>query len=201
MPGARLRRLRRALPRRRRGLRPVELVPAGEVDTALLHALGADLQAALGVQWCVGDALPLREEWRETESGFYRSIHLMHALMDRAAAEDAKRARRWRLAIADAGLCAESVGTVFGEAAVEGCCAVVGLTPLRAGSGADAGVLRDRLLTEAVHELGHLAGVRHCGRASCVMYPSRHIADTDTKERAFCAECRRSLKLRGLQES
>jgi archaemetzincin len=195
------RRRRRIIPRRRRGLRPVELVPAGEVDGALLETLGGDLQAALGVQWCVGDALRLPEEWRETESGLYRSIHLMHALMDRAAQGDAKRTRRWRLAIADAGLCAEGVGAIYGEAAMEGCCAVVGLAPLRAGSGADAGVLRDRLLTEAVHELGHLAGLAHCRNTSCVMYPSLHIADTDHKGRTFCRECRRPLKLRGLQES
>jgi predicted Zn-dependent protease len=192
--------LRRVLPRRRRRLRPVELIPAGEVDGALLETLGGDLQNALGVQWCVGDALPLREEWRETESGLYRSIHLMHALMDRTAQRDAKRARRWRVAIADAGLCAQGVGRIYGEAAMEGCCAVVGLAPLRAGSGADAEVLRDRLLTEAVHELGHLAGLAHCRNASCVMYPSLHIADTDHKGRTFCRECRRPLKLRELQE-
>ena len=192
---------RRLIPRRRRKLRPVELIAAGAVDAALLEALGRGLEAEMGVQWSLGDAMPLREEWMETESGLYRSIHLMHALMDRAEDGERKQRRRWRLAIADQGLCVEGVGTVFGEAAMEGCCAVVGLTPLRSGSGADAGVLRDRLLTEAVHELGHLAGLRHCRRASCVMYPSRHIADTDHKERAFCPECRRSLKLRGLQES
>lgn len=179
----------------------MELIPAGEVDPALLETLGDGLRRALGVQWCVGDALPLREEWMETESGLYRSIHLIHALMDRAALGGAKRAQHWRLAIADAGLCAEGVGAVYGEAAMEGCCAVVGLAPLRAGSGADAGVLRDRLLTEAVHELGHLAGLAHCRNTSCVMYPSLHIADTDLKGRTFCPECRRPLKLRGLQES
>lgn len=194
-------RIRRVLPRRRRRLRAVELIPAGDVDRALLQTLGEDLQNALGVQWCVGDALPLREEWMETESGLYRSIHLMHALMDRAEQRDAKRDRRWRLAIVDAGLCAEGVGRIYGEAAMEGCCAVVGLAPLRAGSGADAGVLGDRLLTEAVHELGHLAGLAHCRNTSCVMYPSLHIADTDHKGRTFCRECRRPLKLRGLQES
>lgn len=190
---------RRILPRRRRRLRPVELIPAGGADRALLEGLGRDLQAELGVQWCIGDAMDLRDEWRDAESGHYRSIHLIHALMD--GARRGGRARRWRLAIAEAGLCAEGVGAVFGEAAMEGCCAVVGLAPLRTGSGADAGVLRSRLLTEAVHELGHLAGLRHCGRASCVMYPSRHIADSDHKQHAFCPECRPSLKLRALQET
>ncbi|WP_420128431.1 matrixin family metalloprotease [Longimicrobium sp.] len=194
--------LRRAVPRRRRKLRPVELIPAGGVDRGLLDELGQALQAELGVQWRVGDALPLDEAWRETEGGAYRSIHLMHALMDRVQGGAGKRAgRTWRLAIADAGLCVEGVGEVFGEAAMEGCCAVVGVAPLRAGSGADGQVLRARLLTVAVHELAHLAGVAHCRRASCVMYPSRHIADTDRKRHTFCAECRRTLNLRGLQET
>jgi predicted Zn-dependent protease len=192
---------RRIGPRRRRKLRPVELIPAGGTDRALLDELGQGLEAELGVQWSVGDALPLDPEWRETESGLYRSIHLIHALMDRAEGGEGGPRRTWRLAIADAGLCAEGFGEVFGEAAVEGCCAVVGVEPLRAGSGADGHVLRSRLLTSAVHELGHLAGVAHCRRASCVMYSSRHIADTDRKGHTFCAECRRTLNLRGLQES
>lgn len=192
---------RRIVPRRRRKLRPIELIPAGGTDRALLDELGRGLQAELGVQWSVGDALPLEPEWRETESGLYRSIHLIHALMDRAQGGEGGARRTWRVAIADAGLCAEGVGEVFGEAAVEGCCAVVGVEALRAGSGADGQVLRSRLLTSAVHELGHLAGVAHCRRASCVMYSSLHIADTDRKGHTFCAECRRTLNLRGLQES
>lgn len=199
LKSARLR--RRILPRRRRKLRPIELIAAGDVDRALLDDLGSALQAELGVQWSIGNALPLDEGWRETESGLYRSIHLIHALMDRVEGAGGKRSRRWRLAIADAGLCAEGVGEVLGEAAVEGCCAVVGIAPLRAGSGADGQVLRARLLTEAVHEIGHLAGAAHCRRASCVMYPSLHIADSDRKGHTFCAECRRTLSLRGLQES
>jgi archaemetzincin len=192
---------RRIVPRRRRKLRPIELIAAGGVDRALLDELGEALRAELGMQWSIGDALSLREEWRETESGLYRSIHLMHALMDRVEGGEETPRRTWRLAIADAGLCAEGVGEVLGEAAVEGCCAVVGLAPLRAGSGADGQVLRSRLLTEAVHEIGHLAGAAHCRRASCVMYPSLHIADSDRKGHTFCAECRRTLNLRGLQES
>lgn len=193
-------RLRRHIQRRRK-LRPIELIAAGGVHRGLLRTLGHDLRAALGVQWWVGDELPLREEWMETESGLYRSIHLIHALMDRVEAGDGKGSRTWRLAIADAGLCAEGVGTILGEAAVKGCCAVIAIQPLRAGSGADGQILRARLLTEAVHEVGHLVGIGHCRRASCVMYSSRHIADTDHKGHTFCDECRRALNLRGLQKS
>jgi archaemetzincin len=189
------------MPRRRRTPPILELIPAGEVDGGLLRTLGADLEAALGLQWRMADPVPLRGEWMDAETGLYRSVFLMHALMASDGAGERGGAPRWRLAIADAGFCAAEVGPVFGEAEVRGCRAVVGLAPLRAGSGADASILRGRLLTEALHELGHLAGAEHCGRASCVMYPSLHIADSDHKGASFCADCREALKRLGIRKS
>ena len=189
-----LRSLRRALPRRRKPAPVLEIVPAGTVEDGLLRTLGVDVQARTELQWHVGPAIPLADEWRDPATGLYRSVHLMHALIASTAATKRGSPRRWRLAIADAGFCAAAVGPIFGEAEVRGCCAVVGLAPLRRGSGADGGVLRDRLLTEALHELGHLAGAEHCGRASCVMYPSLHIADTDRKGATFCAACAPNLE-------
>jgi len=185
--------------RRRTPPPPLELIPAGEVDEALMRALGEELQARLGLGWRIGGVLPLDEAWRDGEAGRYRSVLLIHALLDRPVQDGAERT--WRLAIADAALCAAEAGTVFGEAAGEEGCAVVGLAPLRRGSGADDDVLRARLLTEALHELGHLAGARHCRRASCVMYPSLDIADTDLKGSRFCEECARVLEKRGIRKT
>ncbi|HST59088.1 MAG TPA: matrixin family metalloprotease, partial [Longimicrobium sp.] len=193
--------LRRALPRRRKPPPLLEIVPAGAVDGALLRTLGADLEAALGLQWHVAPAVPLDEAWRDPATGLYRSIYLMHALIDRRGPVRRRDVPRWTLAIADAGLCAAGVGRVFGEAELNGCCCVVGLAPLRSGSGADSDVLRARLLTEALHELGHLAGMEHCRRTSCVMYPSLHIADTDLKGAAFCAVCTPALKRLGIRKT
>jgi archaemetzincin len=185
---------------RRRTTPPVlELVAAGRVDDALLPMLGAELQARTGLQWRVGEAVPLRDEWRDPRTGLVRSIHLMHALMD--AAEEDEDGRRWTLAIAEEGFCAEGVGPILGEAAVDGCCATIGVAPLRRGSGADADVFRARMVTEALHELGHLAGAEHCGRASCVMYPSLDIADTDLKGDRFCVTCASVLEKRGIRKS
>jgi archaemetzincin len=182
---------------RRQTPRPVQLIPIGIVSETLLRTLGADLYAAAEMQCSVGEAMPLVDEWRDAGSEMYRSGEIMQALIARHGAD----AGTWKLAIADAGLCAAGVGPVFGEAAMDGCCAVVGVQPLRWGSGADADVLRGRLLTEALHELAHLDGADHCGRASCVMYPSLHIADTDRKAGGFCDDCRRALKWRRLRNS
>lgn len=173
----------------------------GEVDDGLLRVLGADVGAALGLQWRMGARMPMRGEWMDPGTGLYRSVHLLHALIDSAGAAEDGDPPPWRLAIADAGLCAAGAGPILGEAAMEGCCGVVGLAPLRAGSGADADVLRGRMLTEALHELGHLAGAEHCRRASCVMYPSRHIADTDHKGARFCPACADVLKSLGIRKS
>jgi archaemetzincin len=177
----------------------LEIVPAGQVEGGLLHALGADLEA-LGMQWRPGEPLPLCDAWMDPETGLYRSVFLMHALIARRDGAGKREAARWTLAIADAGFCAAEVGPVFGEAEMEGCCCVIGIAPLRRGSGADADVLRARLLTEALHELGHLAGAEHCRRASCVMYPSLRIADTDLKGATFCASCAPALKRLGIRK-
>lgn len=187
--------------RRRRPPPVLEIVPAGEVDEGLLRTLGADVEAHLGLQWRAGDGVPLCDEWMDPDTGLYRSVFLMHALIARRDAAKEPALSRWTLAIADAGFCAAGVGPILGEAEVEGCCCVVGLTPLRRGSGADADVLRARLLTEALHELGHVAGAEHCRRASCVMFPSLHIADTDQKGADFCASCAPALKRLGIRKT
>jgi archaemetzincin len=166
-------------------LRPVALVPVGAVDADVREALAQGL-AALGYVVRAGTPLPLEGAWRDAGTGRLESERLLLALLARPRRHgDAV----WSLAMVDAVLCGGEVGEVLGEAALGRGCAVVGIEPLRRGSGADPDVLRDRILTTAVHELGHLAGAAHCRRATCVMYPSRNIADTDRKGMAFCHDC------------
>jgi archaemetzincin len=46
-----------------------------------------------------------------------------------------------------------------------------------------------RAFKEAVHELGHTLGVKHCPRSLCVMHFSNSIFDTDKKQNLLCDEC------------
>ena len=50
-------------------------------------------------------------------------------------------------------------------------------------------VFKDRILKEAVHEIGHTLGLNHCHSYKCVMYFSDTLLDTDKKSYNFCPNC------------
>ncbi len=85
---------------------------------------------------------------------------------------------------------------VFGEAELGGRCAVVSLQRLDErfyGLPAREELLRERLVKEAVHELGHTYGLRHCEDWRCVMTSSHAVDRLDIKSANFCRQCRANL--------
>jgi len=165
------------------------MVPAGGVSADFLTALGREVDARLGTAHALAEPLEIDPAWLSGD-GELRSAPLLDALLDRAEAEDAHPGERWMLAVAAAALHAPEHGRVFGEAAIGGGCAVMGLGALDGGRRCNEKTLLQRATKEAVHELGHAAGLAHCADPLCVMYPSLHIADTDRKAECFCARCR-----------
>jgi archaemetzincin len=86
---------------------------------------------------------------------------------------------------------------VFGEAELGGRCALVSMQRLDErfyGLPARQELLLDRLVKEAVHELGHTFGLRHCEDWRCVMTSSHAVDRLDIKSRDFCRECRRAIE-------
>lgn len=85
---------------------------------------------------------------------------------------------------------------VFGEAQLSGACAVVSLHRLREefyGLPARDELMRERLVKEAVHELGHTFGLRHCDDWRCVMTSSHGVERLDVKGADFCFLCGRAV--------
>jgi archaemetzincin len=81
---------------------------------------------------------------------------------------------------------------VFGEAQLDGNCAVVSTARLKEefyGLPARQDLLRERLLKEAAHELGHTFGLRHCPDWRCVMTASHAVEHLDVKGAEFCRAC------------
>ncbi len=87
---------------------------------------------------------------------------------------------------------------VFGEAHLKGSYCIVSLYRLKEsfyGKECDDNLLKERLLKEIVHELGHTFGLTHCIDNKCVMFNSYNIDDTDRKSIYFCDYCFEKLDM------
>jgi archaemetzincin len=85
---------------------------------------------------------------------------------------------------------------VFGEAQLDGGCSVVSTARLAEefyGLPSREDLLRERLFKEAVHELGHTFGLRHCRDWNCVMTSSHGVEKLDIKSADFCPSCRKQI--------
>jgi archaemetzincin len=99
------------------------------------------------------------------------------------------------LAVTDQDLFIPILTYVFGEAQLSGSVAVVSLVRLSEDVELfGPRLLAERLAKEAVHELGHTFGLRHCATPGCVMGRSSGVRDVDDKRTVPCAECKGRLQ-------
>ena len=85
---------------------------------------------------------------------------------------------------------------VFGLAKLNGHVAIVSSHRLQNsfyGLQDDRERLEERMLKEVIHELGHLAGLRHCTQANCVMTSSSSADELDVKDILYCKVCLKKL--------
>ncbi len=87
---------------------------------------------------------------------------------------------------------------VFGEAQLKGIGAVVSTHRLHNrfyGLPENREITTDRLLKEAVHELGHTFGLIHCSQPQCVMNSSTYAENIDQKSAELCFLCQKSIQV------
>lgn len=102
------------------------------------------------------------------------------------------------LAVLDVDLFIPILTFVFGEAQLKGIGAVVSTRRLHNrfyGLPEDEETTTERLLKEAVHELGHNFGLIHCSQPECVMNSSTYVENIDLKPAEFCPQCQRNIKI------
>ena len=156
-------------------------------DPSLVAWLAASLGAGLCIPAGVEPLVRGEADWLTPERSQLRSGRVVDALLDRFPPPDEGDPERWVLGVTAADLSAGGRDFVFGEATLGGGWAVVSLARLGA---AGEPAFRERLMKEALHELGHLAGLRHCERRKCLMHPARDVADVDARTTELCEICR-----------
>jgi archaemetzincin len=103
------------------------------------------------------------------------------------------------LAICDFDAYSDELNFVFGEAHLGGRVAAIYLPRLREefyvhkSNKNNNNLFEQRVIKEAVHELGHTFGLRHCQISKCVMHFSNSLQDTDFKDDKFCERCNKIL--------
>jgi archaemetzincin len=173
-------------PDRARRAPEIVLFDIGGVEPELLHWLAEALERALRMPVTAGREFPPRLDAKSAVTHAWSADALLDSLTDAYLARREDPAQRVFLAVAALPLEAPGRTSVFGEATVGGCCAVI-CTPIL--HSADPEEFRARVLKEAVHEIGHVLGLGHCEDAHCVMFPSPDLAATDRKSAHFCASC------------
>ena len=104
------------------------------------------------------------------------------------------------LAICDFDAYSDELNFVFGQAHLGGRVSAIYLPRLkdkiyvRKSDKNNYNLFEQRVIKEAVHELGHAFGLRHCQISKCVMHFSNSLQDTDFKDDKFCERCNKILK-------
>ena len=168
-------------------MKPLQLLPVGPVDEGLLRHLEAAIPRCFPVSCTVLPAVLDPASTFHGERQQYHSSEILR-LMQSFVPPDGGLL----LGVAAMDLYIPILTFVFGEAQMGGPCAVVSAHRLRQefyGLPADTGLLAQRLLKEAVHELGHTLHLTHCEDYQCVMAPSHAVEWIDLKESKLCAAC------------
>ncbi|MCM8761352.1 MAG: archaemetzincin family Zn-dependent metalloprotease [Candidatus Omnitrophica bacterium] len=173
----------------------IYLVAVGNVDKAILKNLKSALPSRLPMT-----AKVVIEPAAALPAGAYspsRKQYNAYLILDELSKEvrlflDMERA----LFVIDEDIFVPDLNFVFGLADQKKGTAIISLARLKNefyGMKTNSALFNDRVVKEAVHELGHTWGMDHCPNSRCVMYFSNNLQDTDRKRDNFCLDCRIKL--------
>jgi archaemetzincin len=155
----------------------ITILPIGEVSEKTLRMLKTDLEdifKSVGllkpIDLIESAYSPARNQYLSTEFlARVKTVHGNHVL-----------------GVTEVDLYTQKLNFVFGQAQLPGKAAVISLNRLHSD---DRSRFSDRMLKEAVHELGHTFGLHHCEDKFCVMHFSNSLMDTDIKSSEYCEKC------------
>jgi len=165
----------------------IQIMPFGSAATEAIVDLCVGLQREFAVRCEILPPEPAPDFAFNPARQQYSSTEILATMIKRAGREGERI-----LAVTPLDLYIPILTFVFGEAQLPGSCALVSYHRLRQefyGLPRDSKLLRERLLKESIHELGHTLSLSHCEDYQCVMSPSHGVERIDLKSSHYCNAC------------
>ena len=163
------------------------IAPVEAFATDLLERIGSEIQRIYGWEAKVQPLLgsidfaydALREQYHST------------AVLEKLAARAPENTQKI-LALTTVDLFIPILTYVYGEAQLGGTACIISTYRLEneeAGGYPGSAAFENRIIKEAIHELGHTFNLRHCPNHTCIMHYCRSVADVDRKSDRLCRHC------------
>ena len=169
-------------------MRSLKIIPFGDIPKEVINAINEELRYSFNILCDVDEPAGLPKEFLNV----FRHQFLADKILNYLSA----RFRGKVLAITDEDLYANELNFIFGQAELPGSVAIVSihrLNPTFYKKTPDKNLLIERSIKEALHEIGHTMGLKHCDNPDCVMSFSNTIFDVDRKNKNLCDKCKNKL--------
>ena len=165
--------------------------PVGDLSDELMAALAGEIQRVFGFSVSIESVLQDLSFALDQNRNQHHSTMILEQLAAKAPARAVKA-----IAIAQVDLFIPILTHVYGEAQLGGTASVVSTFRLNEGhSGMNISPKYiDRIVKEAIHELGHTFNLRHCPEDTCIMHYCRNEEDVDRKSDELCRYCKIMLE-------
>ena len=165
----------------------IVISPIGELDSVLIKEIGKSITESFGFGT---ENVCLLEDINfalDSERDQYYSTAILDRLSELAPPQAIKL-----LAVCEVDLFIPILTHVYGEAQLGGKACIISTLRLNEDlpSLNTSRICAQRIIKEAIHELGHTFKLRHCQDTSCGMHYCRTIKDVDHKSHEFCRYCK-----------
>lgn len=170
----------------------IYVIALDENSRMLADWLGQTLAKKMGFRLQSGIVSRLPEETHNPRTNQYYPVPILSKLELLKGSED-----EIILAMTEEDLYLPNQSFVFGQSNSAGRTAIVSIHRLKPeyyGLPEDSELIRDRLFSVALHQIGHVLGLRNCDN-ECVMRMAKSVNDVDKRPSGFCPNCLLNLTL------